>query len=169
MKNLVLITAAAALFSGCSFNNPFSSMFDEPESSPKQEIVVQKVDKDDIRDVMKKEKMIFDSTPPEEIFTAVGEGIAPMNTVSHAQSQALAKRAAMADAHRQLAEQLYGVKISARDTVRDAMLRDSTINSQVNGLIKNANIVESSFQDGLYRIRMELKVDRNKWQEIFAY
>ena len=113
--------------------------------------------------------MIFDSTPPEEIFTAVGEGIAPMNTVSHAQSQALAKRAAMADAHRQLAEQLYGVKISARDTVRDAMLRDSTINSQVNGLIKNANIVESSFQDGLYRIRMELKVDRNKWQEIFAY
>ena len=49
------------------------------------------------------------------------------------------------------------------------MLRDSTINSQVNGLIKNANIVESSFQDGLYRIRMELKVDRNKWQEIFAY
>ena len=57
MKNLVLITAAVALFSGCSFNNPFSSMFDEPESSPKQEIVVQKVDKDDIRDVMKKEKM----------------------------------------------------------------------------------------------------------------
>ena len=49
------------------------------------------------------------------------------------------------------------------------MLRDSTITSQVNGLIKNANIVEHNFQDGLYRIKMELKVDRNKWQEIFSY
>ncbi|MGP1485306.1 MAG: LPP20 family lipoprotein [Campylobacter sp.] len=168
MKNFVFILATVAVFSGCSFHNPFASDFDEPVNS-RQEIVVQKVDKDDIREVMKKEKMIFDQTPIEETFTAVGEGIAPMNTVSQAQALALAKRAAMADAHRQLAEQLYGVKISARDTVRDAMLRDSTITSQVNGLIKNANIVETSFKDGLYNIRMELRVDRNKWQEIFSY
>lgn len=168
MKNFIFMFAAIAFFSGCSFNNPFASDFGEPVNA-RQEIVVQKVDKDDIRDVMKKEKMIFDSTPIEETFSATGEGIAPLNVVSQAQALALAKRAAMADAHRQLAEQLYGVKISAKDTVRDAMLRDSTITSQVNGLIKNASIIENSFQDGLYRIKMELRVDRNKWQEIFSY
>ena len=119
--------------------------------------------------MMKQEKMIYDIEPADAVFGAVGEGIAPTNTVSHAQSLALAKRAAIADAHRQLAEKLYGVKINSKDTVRDAMLRDSTITAQVAGLIKNASIVEHDFKDGLYRVRMEMKIDQSKWQEIFAY
>lgn len=167
MRKIVVFLAATIMlmFSGCSFSNPFSS----ETSVSQQDIVVQKVDKDDIRNIMKQEKMIFDTEPVEAVFSAVGEGIAPLNTVSHAQSLALAKRAAIADAHRQLAEKLYGVKVNSRDTVRDAMLKDSTITSQVNGLIKNASIVEHDFRDGLYRVKMELKLDQSKWQEIFAY
>ena len=161
-----VLGAVAFLTSGCSFNNPFSS---DDATSAKQDIVIQKVDKEDIRNVMKQEKMIYDIEPVDAVFGAVGEGIAPTNTVSHAQSLALAKRAAIADAHRQLAEKLYGVKINSKDTVRDAMLRDSTITAQVAGLIKNASIVEHDFKDGLYRVRMEMKIDQSKWQEIFAY
>ena len=154
-----VFVVVAFLASGCS----------KKTNSPRQDIVIQKVDKDDIRDVIRQEKMIFDAEPAEAVFSAVGEGIAPMNTASHAQSLALAKRAAIADGHRQLAEKLYGVKINSRDTVRDAMLKDSTITTQVAGLIKNASIVEHDFKDGLYRVRMEMKIDQNKWQEIFAY
>ncbi len=159
---VAMIGVAVMVMSGCSSKDANLGM-------AQQDVVIQKIDKDDIRDVMKQEKMIYDIAPAEAMFSAVGEGIAPLNTVSQAQSLALAKRAAIADAHRQLAEKLYGVKINSRDTVRDAMLKDSTITAQVSGLIKNASIVEHDFKDGLYRVRMELKLDQSKWQEIFAY
>ncbi len=159
---VAIVGVAMLIMSGCSSKDVTANM-------AQQDVVVQKVDKDDIRDVMRQEKMIYDTAPAEASFSAVGEGIAPLNTVSQAQSLALAKRAAIADAHRQLAEKLYGVKINSKDTVRDAMLRDSTITAQVSGLIKNASIVEHDFKDGLYRVRMELKLDQSKWQEIFAY
>lgn len=159
---LLLVAISALVMSGCSNKEIIPNL-------SKQDVVIQKVDKDDIRDVMKQEKMIYETAPMEVTFGAVGEGIAPLNTVSQAQSLALAKRAAIADAHRQLAEKLYGVKINSRDTVRDAMLRDSSITAQVSGLVKNASIVEHDFKDGLYRVRMELKIDQSKWQEVFSY
>ncbi|WP_170000551.1 LPP20 family lipoprotein [Campylobacter sp. RM9328] len=158
----LLICAFVALFSGCSFNGFFAD-------EPKREIIVQKVDKDDLREVMKKEKMIYDAAPAETTFRAVGEGIAPLNSVSHAQSVTLAKRAAMADAYSQLAGKLYGVKINAEDTVRDAMLSDSSITSKVQGLVKNARIVNESFKDGLYKVNIELRIDQDKWREVFSY
>ena len=144
MKKITFAVLGAVVFltSGCSFNNPFAS---DDATSAKQDIVIQKVDKEDIRSVMKQEKMIYDIEPADAVFGAVGEGIAPTNTVSHAQS------------------------LNSKDTVRDAMLRDSTITAQVAGLIKNASIVEHDFKDGLYRVRMEMKIDQSKWQEIFAY
>ncbi len=103
------------------------------------------------------------------ILSAVGEGISPIDTGSPAQARALAKRSAVAYAYRQLASKLYGVKINAKDTVKDAMLRDSVIETRVTGLIKNAAIINQDFKDGLFRVEMELKIDKDKWQELFAY
>lgn len=156
----------ATIFSGCSwFQNPFSG-----ETAPvKQEVVIQKIDKDDIRDVMKREKLFFDNQAIDAEFVVTGEGIPPMNTVSPAQAMVLAKRAAMVDGYRQLAGKLYGVKITAKDTVRDAMLKDSTIEARVDGLVKNAGILEQDFKDGSYRVKMVLKMDQDKWKELFAY
>ncbi|MDL0089899.1 LPP20 family lipoprotein [Campylobacter gastrosuis] len=165
MKNFAFLLAFLAIFSGCSFNG----FMGEPTSTAQREVVIQKVDKDDLREVMKKEKMIFDSTPAQVSFVAVGEGIAPINAVSQAQALTLAKRAAMADAYSQLAGKLYGVKINAEDTVRDAMLKDSSITTKVQGLVKNATITEEGFKSGLYTVRMKLDIDQDKWQEVFAY
>ena len=81
----------------------------------------------------------------------------------------LEPQAAMADAYSQLAGKLYGVKINAEDTVRDAMLNDSSITSKVQGLVKNARIVNENFKDGLYKVNMELKIDEDKWREVFSY
>ena len=135
------------------------------------DLVVQKVDKDDVRDIIQQEKMaVYDPSADNElVFGAVGEGIAPINTVSAAQALALAKRAALADAYRQLAGKLFGVKVNGKDTVKDAMLTSSTITAQVNGLIKNASVVDESFSQGLYRVNVELKIDSQKWRELFAY
>lgn len=135
-----------------------------------QDIIVQKVDKDDVRDIIKEEKMVaYDNSDNELIFSAVGEGIAPLNTISAAQALALAKRAALVDAYRQLASKLYGVKINGRDTVKDAMLVSSTVTAQVNGLIKNASVIDEIFDQGLYRVNVELRIDSEKWKELFAY
>ena len=76
-----------AIFGGCSFNG----FMGEPTSTSNRNVVIQKVDKDDLREVMKKEKMIYDSAPRETTFRATGEGIAPLNSLSYAQSVTLAK------------------------------------------------------------------------------
>ncbi|TKX33158.1 flagellar assembly lipoprotein FlgP [Campylobacter aviculae] len=172
MKKIFVMLAIAGIFVGCvpSIKSMSKSANKPSTNSQASDIIVQKVDKDDVRDIIKQEKMLApDATDSELSFTAVGEGIAPMNTVSSAQALALAKRAAITDAYRQLASKLYGVKVNGKDTVKDAMLRSSTITAQVNGLIKNASIIDESFNQGLYRINLELKIDADKWKELFAY
>jgi hypothetical protein len=157
--------AALMLFSGCMPQLNTANTAPEPE----QKVVIQKVDKEDIREVLREEKLLYINNAPERVFEVTGEGIAPQNTISPAQAMALAKRAALADAYRQLGAKLYGVRISAKDTVKDAALKDSRIVAQVDGVIKNATITGMSFQDGLYRVQMELKMSEERWAEIFSY
>lgn len=173
-----LFISACALTPRSNASNPITNpLGDAPAASANsnasgnsQDIIVQKVDKDDVRAIIQQEKMLaLDNSENELSFSAVGEGIAPLNTVSAAQALALAKRAAITDAYRQLASKLYGVKINGKDTVKDAMLGSSTITAQVNGLIKNASVIDESFNQGLYRVNVELKIDTNKWKELFAY
>ncbi len=192
MKRTILLFSVALLFSACvvspknsgtnsqavsrisngtsASNSTSNSLLASLGGANNADVVVQKVDKDDVRDIIRQEKMLaFDNSESELTFAAVGEGIAPMNTVSSAQALALAKRAAITDAYRQLASKLYGVKINGKDTVKDAMLGSSTITSQVNGLIKNASVIDESFNQGLYRVNVELKIDESKWKELFSY
>ncbi|EAJ5268811.1 lipoprotein required for motility [Campylobacter coli] len=173
MKKFYFMLIIAGIFAGCtaSTNSTTAKNPNSPSASAQaSDIVVQKVDKDDVRDIIREEKMLAPDVSESELsFSAVGEGIAPLNTVSSAQALALAKRAAITDAYRQLASKLYGVKVNGKDTVKDAMLRSSTITAQVNGLIKNASIIDENFNQGLYRVNVELKIDADKWKELFAY
>ncbi|EAI0536034.1 lipoprotein required for motility [Campylobacter coli] len=173
MKKFYFMLIIAGIFAGCtaSTNSTTAKNPNSPSTSAQtSDIVVQKVDKDDVRDIIREEKMLAPDVSESELsFSAVGEGIAPLNTVSSAQALALAKRAAITDAYRQLASKLYGVKVNGKDTVKDAMLRSSTITAQVNGLIKNASIIDENFNQGLYRVNVELKIDADKWKELFAY
>ncbi|EAI9376400.1 lipoprotein required for motility [Campylobacter coli] len=173
MKKFYFMLIIAGIFAGCtaSTNSTTAKNPNSPSTSAQAlDIVVQKVDKDDVRDIIREEKMLAPDVSESELsFSAVGEGIAPLNTVSSAQALALAKRAAITDAYRQLASKLYGVKVNGKDTVKDAMLRSSTITAQVNGLIKNASIIDENFNQGLYRVNLELKIDADKWKELFAY
>lgn len=173
-KNLWFMLVVAAIFGGCASGGlslpKANSNSNAANTAGSNDIIVQKVDKDDVRDIIREEKMLPpDASDTELIFSAVGEGIAPLNTVSTAQALALAKRAAITDAYRQLASKLYGVRVNGKDTVKDAMLRSSTITAQVNGLIKNASVIDENFNQGLYRVNVELKIDAEKWKELFAY
>lgn len=166
IASLIVGFSLLMLFSGCvQPGQPAAQASAETE----KKVVIQKVDKEDIREVLREEKLLFINNAPDRVFSAMGEGIAPMNTISPAQAMALAKRAALADAYRQLGAKLYGVRITAKDTVQDAALKDSRIVAQVNGLVKNASITDMNFKDGLYRVTMELKMSEKRWKEIFSY
>ena len=87
-----------------------------------------------------------------------GLGIAPAGT-SGTQAEALARRAAISDAYRQLAEQTSGVRVDAVTTVENLMLANMTVRTQVSALIKGAAIVEEKQQrDGSYTVTLELPV-----------
>ncbi|MCE3037269.1 hypothetical protein LW135_05420 [Helicobacter sp. faydin-H20] len=95
--------------------------------------------------------------------SAVGMGVAPESTISPSQALALAKRAAIVDAYRQLGEKMYGIRVNAQDTVRDMILQNSTVKTKVQALIRNAEITETVYKDGLCQVSMELKLDGRIW------
>jgi len=105
---------------------------------------------------------------PNRIMTinSTGMGVAPEVTSSPAQALALAKRAAIVDAYRQLGEKMYGIRIDAKDTIKDMMLKDSKVQTRLLAVIRNAEIIEVNFSDGLCEVTMELKLDAKRWYRI---
>lgn len=89
---------------------------------------------------------------------AVGLGIAPTGT-NGTQAEALARRAAISDAYRQIAEQIGGVSVDASTTVENLMLTNTTVHTHVTALIKGAAIIEEKQQrDGSYSVTLEVPV-----------
>ena len=88
----------------------------------------------------------------------VGLGVAPAGT-SGTQAEALARRAAISDAYRQLAEQVNGVNVDASTTVENLMLANMTVRTHVSALIKGVEIREEQAQrDGSYTVTLELPI-----------
>jgi hypothetical protein len=90
------------------------------------------------------------------LISVVGQGVAPMNTTSPAQAYALAKRAATADAYRLIAEKVKGVTVDGQDLIKNMMVKRSTVRTSVQAMVRNANIVETTFKDGLCEVEMEI-------------
>ena len=90
------------------------------------------------------------------LISVTGQGVAPMNTTSPAQAYALAKRAAIADAYRMIAEKVKGVRIDGQDLIKNMMVKRSTIRTSVKAMVRNANVVETTFKEGLCEVEMEI-------------
>ena len=93
--------------------------------------------------------------------TVLGQGVAPMNSSSPAQAYAMAKRAAIADAYRLIAEKVKGVRVDGQDTIRNMMVKRSTVKTSVNAMVQNAKIVETNFKDGLCEVEMEITLSHS--------
>ncbi len=111
-------------------------------------------------------------TSPESYKTirinVVGQGVAPTMTSSPAQAYALAKRAAIADAYRLLAEKVKGVRIEGQDKIKNMMVMRSEVRTFVDAVIAEAEVIETVFKDGLCEVEMELVIDPEQWQSILA-
>ncbi|MEY4504616.1 MAG: hypothetical protein RL154_912 [Pseudomonadota bacterium] len=95
--------------------------------------------------------------------TVIGQGLAPESAQSKYHAIALAKRAAITDAYRLLAEKLYGVKIDGQDTIRNMVLQKSDVKACVSAMIQYANVVETKCADNFCEVQVELKVAGTDW------
>lgn len=114
--------------------------------------------------VTKKQEYSSYKTADRVTISVTGQGVAPSFARSPAQSYALAKRAATADAYRLLAEQVKGVRIDGKDTIKNMAIKSSTVDLQVQALIRNATLVETQFKDGLCEVEMEVVIDKNNFR-----
>ena len=87
---------------------------------------------------------------------AWGVGLPPENMPA-ARGTALARRAAIVDAYRQLAETIKGVQIDAETSMRDLAIESDIVNTKIKALVQGARIVEEyANDDGSYTVRMAI-------------
>ena len=87
---------------------------------------------------------------------AIGIGLPPENA-NKAQGRALARRAAIVDAQRNLLEEIEGVQVDAETTVQDLTIASDTIRTKVSGLLQGAKVVEERYNmDGSYEVKIAL-------------
>ena len=93
------------------------------------------------------------------IIGVIGQGVAPAFATSPAQAYALSKRAATADAYRLIAERIKGVNVEGKDTVKNMMIKNSTVNTRVSAMIRNATVIETNYKEGLCEVEMEITLN----------
>ena len=105
-----------------------------------------------------------DLTPSHDVrISVIGQGVAPLNTSSPAQAYALAKRAAIADGYRLIAEKVKGVRVEGQDIVKNMMVQRSSIRTTVDAMVRNANVTETNFKDGLCEVEMEIIISYDQF------
>ena len=91
-----------------------------------------------------------------ETITADGYGVLPSG-IPGGRAKAMARRAAIVDAQRNLVETIQGTAVDSETTVNNFMLTDDVIKTKVSGLIKGAVVkAEEVTDDGLYHVVMEV-------------
>ena len=90
--------------------------------------------------------------------TAIGSGVAPPRAVNPAQARMLARRAAVVDAYRQLAETVQGVNVDSETTVENMMTTSDVIKTKVSAMIKGARVVSEQEIPGGYTVTMQISM-----------
>lgn len=93
------------------------------------------------------------------VVQAKGIGTPPEKYYGKPQARPLALRAAKLDALRNLLEATKGVRISSTTTVKDFVISSDIIMSQVQGMVKGAQIVHQEYMsDGTVEVTMQMSL-----------
>lgn len=91
--------------------------------------------------------------------TAKGIGIPPMNSVSLAQARAMAVRAAVVDARRNLLSIMKGVQIDSTTTLQNAMVESDVVVENVRGFLQNSRILDTAYMsDGSVEVTVGMNI-----------
>lgn len=87
---------------------------------------------------------------------AWGVGLPPVNMPAE-RGAALALRAAIVDAYRQLAETIKGVQIDSETTMRDLAVESDVVTAKVEALVQGARVVDKVVNtDGSYSVKVAI-------------
>ncbi|MFP4474135.1 MAG: LPP20 family lipoprotein [Desulfatibacillaceae bacterium] len=90
---------------------------------------------------------------------AVGIGVPPERHYGKPQARPMALRAARLDAYRNLLEVTNGVRITSETTVRDFATESDVIRSQVEGMVKGAQVVNREYMsDGTVEVTIRMSL-----------
>lgn len=93
------------------------------------------------------------------VVEAVGIGAPPANPANMAQARAMAKRAAVTVARRNLLEIVQGVRIDSRTVIKDFAVESDVIRTEVQGLLQNSQVVDISYMsDGSVEATVAMKL-----------
>lgn len=87
-----------------------------------------------------------------------GAGVAPATARTAAQAKLMARRAAIVDAYRQIAEEISGVQVDGETTIRDLELSSDVVKTKVSAFVRGARIVGERAEDGAYYVTMEAPI-----------
>jgi hypothetical protein len=88
---------------------------------------------------------------------AVGIGAPAEKSISKINARPMALRAAKIDALRNLLEITKGVQVDSTTTVKDFTVESDVINTQVNGLVKGAVVMDQQYMsDGTVEVRLRM-------------
>jgi hypothetical protein len=88
---------------------------------------------------------------------AVGIGAVPDKSIGKSNARPMALRAAKVDALRNLLEITKGVQVDSATTVKDFTVESDVINTQVNGLVKGAQVVKTDYMsDGTVEVTLRI-------------
>ena len=103
------------------------------------------------------------------VVRAKGNGVAPRDPdLTAAEKGLLAKRAAKLDALRNLAEEVWGLRLTGETFVRDYVVKNDDLRSRVQTFIQGARVVsEQQLPDGTYQV--EIEIDANPVRAMFGF
>lgn len=88
---------------------------------------------------------------------AVGIGAPSDKSIGKANARPMAMRAAKVDAYRNLLEITKGVQVDSATTVKSFTVESDVINTQVNGLVKGAQVVKTDYMsDGTVEVTLRI-------------
>ncbi|MBA4374225.1 MAG: hypothetical protein C0402_15345 [Thermodesulfovibrio sp.] len=99
--------------------------------------------------------------PMNDVIRAKGNGVEPSDpSMSRAEKALMGKRAAKIDALRNLLEQVYGVTVKSKTTVRDFVTQSDDMKARVSAFVRGARVVsERPLGDGSYEVEVEIEMD----------
>lgn len=93
------------------------------------------------------------------VIQAIGTGFPPENGRMSSQNSHLARRAAIVEAYRNLAETIQGVQVDSETTMLNLAIASDVVKTKVSGIIKGAKIVsEKALSDGSYIVVMSVNL-----------
>lgn len=99
--------------------------------------------------------------PIHDVIRAKGNGVEPNDpSMSRPEKALMGKRAAKIDALRNLLEEVYGVTVRSKTTVRDFITQSDDMKARVSAFVRGARVVsERALGDGSYEVEVELELD----------